>query len=252
MAFIGKLLVIVHGLLSLTVLAWVVGVFTNRIDWNTPPAVAGKEATPGLYARQDAKAKEYGEAVAKAYTRWSGNLSQVLILESERYPRRAYYSDQLELVKSGTRGAQAVQNPVRVQVLAPNGFLDVRPQTQRPIFMVRDEKKTGDGTGVAAKSIAQYDREMTKYVEDIQASQTRNSQAIAEREKLNLEIVGKPPMKGLRTLLNEQQLIHDQAVAEDVYVVGFVTNREAEFGLLKKRRDAMTERMKELDKDPRR
>jgi hypothetical protein len=248
MAFIGKLLIVVHGALSLAVLAWAFGIFTNRIDWNTPPAVAGKETTPGLYARQDAKVKEYNEAANKAYTRWSGNLSQVQLLENERYPRRAFYAEQLQLVKTGQNAAgQRVQNPVRVQVTAPNGFLNAAPNAQRPIFLVRDEKKTGDGTGVAAKPIDQYVTEMTKYVEDIEASQTRNSQAIAEREKLNLEIVGKAPMKGLRTLLNEQQLIHDQAIAEDVYVEGFVTNREAEFGLLKKRRDAMTDRMKELD-----
>jgi hypothetical protein len=254
MAFIGKLLIVVHGALSLAVLAWAFGIFTNRIDWNTPPVEAGQEGSPGLYAQQDAKVKQYNEAVDKAYTRWSGNLLQVQALENERYPRRAYYAEQLQLVKGGANAAgQRVQNPVRVQILAPNGYLDVRPNAQRPIFHVRDEKKTGDGTGVPAKAIDDYITQMAKYVEDIEASQVRNAQAIAEREKLNLEIVGKPPMKGLRTLLNEQQLIHDQAIAEDAYVVGFVTNREAEFGLLKKRRDAMSDRMKELDsKDPRR
>jgi hypothetical protein len=248
MAFIGKLLVVVHGALSLAVLAWAIGIFTNRIDWNTPPVEAGKESSPGLYAKQEAKAKEYSEAVDKAYTRWSGNLLRVQMLEGERYPRRAFYAEQLQLVRTGELNGKPVANPVRVLVTAPNGYLDVRPNAQRPVFNVRDEKKTGDGTGVPSKSIAQYDREMAKMVEDIQASQMRNAQAIAERDKLNLEIVGRPGMKGLRTLLREQQTIHDQAVAEDVYVVGFVTNREAEFGLLKKRRDAMTARMDELNK----
>ena len=53
-------------------------------------------------------------------------------------------------------------------------------------------------------------------------------------------------VKGLRTLINEQKLMSDQAEAEDRYASVFVTNREAEFGLFKKRRDAMLGRVEEL------
>ena len=55
-------------------------------------------------------------------------------------------------------------------------------------------------------------------------------------------------VKGLRTLINEQKNIMDQAEAEDRYVAVFVTNREAEFGLFKKRRDAMQARAAELNR----
>ena len=50
----------------------------------------------------------------------------------------------------------------------------------------------------------------------------------------------------MRQLINEQKNIEDQAKAEDVYVNDAVTNREAEFGLLKKRRDALVARKNEL------
>ena len=70
-----------------------------------------------------------------------------------------------------------------------------------------------------------------------------------DRDKLNRESVGvKDPLaKGLRQLINEQKEIEDQAIAEDAYIINSVTNREAEFGLLKKRRDALVQRKAELD-----
>jgi hypothetical protein len=98
-------------------------------------------------------------------------------------------------------------------------------------------------------SVAEYDTRMAKLVEDIKASQKKSELAIVERDKLNREIVGvtQPTLvKGLRTLINEQKLIFDQAELEDRYASVFVTNREAEFGLFKKRRDAMLSRVEEL------
>ena len=38
----------------------------------------------GVFARQKARADEYNVAVDRAYTRWSGNLAQVQLLEQER------------------------------------------------------------------------------------------------------------------------------------------------------------------------
>lgn len=259
MSTIGKVLVLLHGAVAITVLAWAVGVATNRIHWNTPPAEAGKEATPGLYARQKTQADEYNVAVDRSYTRWTGNVNQVLVLEAERYPRRAFYATHLYVMQyggppDGKGGIAPVANPVQ-SVLAPagNGFLNVQRDQRGGLDMVRAlafppfEVRPG----VPAKSVAQYDREMRKFVEDIQASQVKSAQAIVEREKLNREIVGvTQPMlvKGLRTLINEQKNIIDQAEAEDRYVAVFVTNREAEFGLFKKRKDAMQGRVAELNK----
>jgi hypothetical protein len=242
MGFIGKLLVVLHATVSLGVFAWAGGVFTHRIDWNTPKVEPGKESAPGLFDRQKALVDQKNIAIDKAYTRWSGNLSQVQVLERERYPRRDFYVGQLELVRTGEypRGTPQ-RDPVQELVYAPNGYLDITRPTGRPAFMVRPM--------VPGDSIIGYDRKMTKILEDVQASQVRNAAAIVDREKLNREIVGvtQPAViKGLRTLLNEQKTIEDRANTEDTYVTGFVTNREAEFGLLKKRRDAMLARMDEL------
>lgn len=241
MGFIGKFMVVLHSALALAVLTWAAGIYTQRIHWNPPPPQEGKDATPGLFDKQKAVAEQYNTVVDKAYTRWSGNLNQVSMLEAQRYPRRTFYQGQLELVRSGSINGMAVANPVQDLLDAPNGFLDIRfPNPARKPFEVR--------SGVAADSIAGYQHKMEKQLEDIKASQDRNAQAITDREKLNREIVGvaDPAVKGLRTLLLEQKTIYDKAHGEDSYVVNFVTNREAEFGLLRKRRDAMNGRMTEL------
>jgi hypothetical protein len=260
MSTLGKVLVLVHGALALTVLAWAVGVFTNRIDWNTPPAAGGKETTPGLYARQEAKAKEYTAAVDRSYTRWTTNLNQVAVLEAERYPRRTYYGIVLYAMQTGTRpdgkGGQVPVNPPVQDIYpyAPNGYLDVPRDPRTGILDVTRAfaRKAYDvRPGIPAKAVVQYDTDMKKQVEDIHASQQQSAQLIAEREKLNKEIVGvTQPMriKGLRTLITEQKTIQDNGDTEDRYAAVFVTNREAEFGLFKKRRDAMLARVAELNR----
>jgi hypothetical protein len=248
---IGKVLVLVHGALSLTVVAWALGVYTNRIDWNTPPAAAGKETGPGLYDRQKNLAADYNASADRALARWSTNLNQVQALEAERYPRRAFYANHLNMIQTGKRlDGTAVTNPVQQMPLDPKGYisvpmvqgqLDVNAATSRPPVEVRP--------GIAGKSVAKYDDEMRKFVADIQDSQKKSQEAIVERDKLNREIVGvtQPALvKGLRTLINEQKQIIDEAVAEDRYVSVFVTNRESDFGLFKKRRDAMLARVEEL------
>jgi hypothetical protein len=256
MSMLGKVLCLLHVALSLVVLAWAIGVVTNRIDWNNPPADSGREA--GLYKRQDEKAAEYKVAVDRAFTRWSGNLNQVLVLEAERYPRRTFYAVHLYVMQYGglpdaTGKIVPVPNPVQnVLVPGPNGYLNV-PRDKNgnlnmaaalafPPYEVRP--------GIPALSMVGYDDKMKLLVQDMQASHKASGEYDAERDKLNKEIVGvtQPALvKGLRTLITEQKNIMDNAENEDRYVAVFVTNREAEFGLFKKRRDAMLARVAELN-----
>ena len=50
MGNLGRVLVLLHGALSIGVLAWAIGVYSQRINWNNPPASAGG-ATLGDRAR---------------------------------------------------------------------------------------------------------------------------------------------------------------------------------------------------------
>jgi len=102
-----------------------------------------------------------------------------------------------------------------------------------------------------AQQEARSARELATKNEGLNAG--ANAQSITDRDKLNREIIGTkdPFVKGLRQLINEQKAIEDQAYNEDTYITDAVTNREAEFGLLKKRRDALVAREAELKKQPR-
>src|SRR5262245_21125357 len=236
MGTLGRVLIILHGAASIAVLAWALGVSTQKLKWQSV-----NKDDPGRFDRQKDKPDEYSRAADRALNRWSSNYATVQQLEGERFPRRAFFEGQKFLVVNGHLGKDPVPNPVQQLQNAPNGFLDIRQPVGRPPVEVRP--------GVAARSISQYQKDMAKMVQDIRASEVQNEKAIADRDAFNKEIAGETePMrkKGLRQFINEQQTIEERANVEATYVTGFATNREAEFGLLKKRRDAMTARMEEL------
>lgn len=241
MGMLGKLLVMVHSVLSIGMLTWALGVYTQKINWKSP-----NKENPGVFDKQTARMEDLKLAMNQSYYRWTGNYAGVLQLEGERFPRRSFYTGQLNLLQFGalTPGGKEVDPAVQELVSDPRtGYLDVsKPTGRKPIV---------SPAGGNLKSVVAYDREMTKLYEDIRASQLRNVKLQADRELLNKEIIGvtKPALvKGLRQQINEQKLIEDEANAEIVYVGGFSTIREAEFGLLKKRRDALSGRMAELKK----
>ena len=241
MGMLGKILVMVHSLLSLGMLTWAVGVYTQRINWKSP-----NRENPGVFERQESAIADRRLAMNQAFYRWTGNQQSVLNFEAQRYPRRAFYTGQLNLLQYGaTAPGGAVVDPA-VQELASDprtGYLDISRVTGR--------KPLTAPLGGNLKSVVAYERQMKKLYEDIRASQLLNVKIQADRELLNNEIIGvtKPALvKGLRQLINEQLLIADEAELEITYVGGFSTIREAEFGLLKKRKDALTGRMTELKK----
>ncbi len=246
MAMLGKILVVVFTALSLAVLTWAFGVYTQRIEFVAP---AGKD-TPGIFKAQQDKARELSANADRAFTRWSGNLATVAALEAERYPRRSFYAERLQAARFGQKwNAQARQwqpvvapdVPVQMLVFTPNGWIDIRPGARPPVLA-----REGGG---ALDSLAGYAVKMTALDAAIKLSREANVKAIDERKKLNDEIVGvtEPRLiKGLRQLISEQKTIEEQGNLEDVYAADVVTNREAEFGLLKKRRDAMNARKSEL------
>jgi len=249
MATLGKILVIVFAALSLAVLTWSFGVYTQRIRFTE----TAKDSTPGIFKVQREKTAELSANADRAFVRWSGNLGTVSNLEQqERYPRRAFYAIDLYLIRYGewfnpkARQVEKVAEPVQVLVFAPNRYLDISKPVGRPPELSR----VG---GAPLDCVVTHDAKMAKLATDIDARHLENETAITERKKLNDEIVGirEPKLiKGLRQLISEQKTIEEQANMEDTYAADFVTNREAEFGLLKKRRDAMTARMEELERDP--
>lgn len=228
-------MVLVHGAASLALLAWAFGVYTQRIKWTSP-----EKAEPGVFDQHKARADELNSGIDKAYTRWSGNLLTVQSLDTERFSRRSFYPGQLALLKTGKFNGMDVPKPVQKLVDAPNGYLNIT----QPI-----NRESIDVGGVALRSIDTYNQDLAKQFVDFEMSQKRSREHYANREALNKKIIGTdgpPPEKGLRTQLTEQRNMEDAATNQERYDMTYLVNLEAEFGLLKKRRDALTARMKEL------
>jgi hypothetical protein len=236
MGKLGKVLVLVHGAVSIALLAWAIGIYTQRVKWTSTD-----KSDPGVFDQHTVRAAELQSGVEKSYTRWSGNLFTVLNLDNERFNRRGFYPGQLNMLVTGQFGGMDVPNPVQELVNGPNGYLDIRQPTGRPAMQ---------SSGQNLRNITQYYTLMQQQYVAFDMSQKKSRQYQADREELNKKIVGTegpPPTKGLRLLLTEQRTMEDAAVAQERYDTTYLVNLEAEFGLLKKRRDALTVRMKELD-----
>jgi hypothetical protein len=240
MGTLGKMLVVVFGAASIGVFAWSFAVYTQRIAWTS----ASKD-TPGVLDKQKERVADYSRNVDRALNRWSGNLATVQVLEAEKFPRRSFYGNQLNIARTGLMSnamGQTVKVPEPIQqlVTAANGFLDIRQFVGRPPVVVNDKP---------LNSIEGYRTLMNQIEQDIVASRNANVTHLADREKLNTEIVGElapRKVKGLRELITEQRLIETNAGYQDISESDMATNWEADFGLLKKRRDGMRARLDEL------
>lgn len=247
MGTLGKMMVLVHGAIAIAVLGWAFAVYTQRIQWNTS---IDKENL-GIFEQQQTKATELNTAIDKAFTRWSGNYATNYAvpiapndkprgLDYERQTRRAFYPGQLNLVRTGKFNKVDETPSVQLLVNAPNGYLNITQSTKRNPVQVNGE---------SLLSIATYYDNMQRIFDEFTKSQMATAQHQATRDELNKKIIGTmgpPATKGLRTLLQEQRNMEDAAIAQERYDNQYLVNYEVEFGLLKKRRDALQSRMKEL------
>jgi hypothetical protein len=238
MGTFGKIMVLVHGAVSIAVLSWAFGVYTQRITWTS----ADKDNL-GFFDQHQAEATVLNLKIDKAFTRWSSNAATLATLDEGqqgRQRRRAFYPAQLYLVRTGKFNGADTTPAVQQLITAPNGYLEITRPTGRPAV---------ESNAQALRSIDSYYRDMQKQFDDYTKSQAETNKHQVARDDLNKKIIdtmGPPPTKGLRTLLQEQRLMEDAAVAQERFDITYLVNLEAEFGLLKKRRDALFVRMKEL------
>ncbi len=242
MGFLAKSMILLHGLVALVAFTFTLILYVNRPNW--------KSVENGPKGRIDAATETLRaqEPFAKAaFTNVTGTVLTVQQLEQERYPRREFYDSQLSLVEDGTlgKGQPKIKGAV-VQELESNnanGFLNISKKTGRKPVQFR--------TGEDAKSLVEYRDLIDSSIKQIASVQDSIKIVNDERTKVNEEIVGTvdPFTKGLRARLREQELIAENATAESTYLDTFVTNSEADSGLIRKRYNGLMLRMQELDKD---
>src|SRR5437660_12509342 len=100
MTKLGKWLVLINLTLSLVFLAWAVGLYTNQVNWNTPPADGGQRVQ-GMVDELKAEITQLAAARDSAEERWHSGTALVRALENERPARRQYYATLLRSVTQG-------------------------------------------------------------------------------------------------------------------------------------------------------
>ena len=250
MGFLGKLLVILNGALSLLFLTWALGVYTNRMDWFSRKTASGEEVQ-GRVERLQAQISDLATARGRAESRLKTNSQELTDPNNGPEVMRPgwldFYDFRLNLVQTG-RGpdGKEVPDPV-VEIVVQGDRLALAkqpitkpdiddPSKQTPLRSVEYYAGSPDSPGGATAVVSK----------DIAEAQKETASLIEQEKKTTLEIVGPPNGKGLRTRIDEQRAIARNAANEREYLQEFLVNRQAEVQLLQKRLRSLERRIAEL------
>jgi hypothetical protein len=229
---LGKLLVLLNTILSLTLAGVAFGIYTNRIDW-----AAASPANQRNLATYPAKKSEF-ESSQKAATlgvnRWEEATGELAALEKVRPINQAIYTRNLNALDHGPNPVRDIirQAKTGVPILGPDGLPTLRPS--KPPLLCRDD----------------YNKEILRVEADIASTIQMTRQVIDDEQKRTEEINGIPgqPQKGLRDLLSEEVLVKKNAVRELEYLRPLRYNFQVESVLLEKRKRSLEERLQELNR----
>jgi hypothetical protein len=240
MTRIGKVLIFINLALSVGFLAWTVGLVTNRIYWNTPPADGGEKVV-GQVDQLKARIKDLVEARSGtdgnggADLRWYYNTQRLHAVEAERPRRQAYYREQLKIVQTGTDLAgKPVEPPVQQLAFAPDGRLNWSKKTGQPPVRI---------DGQPALSVQGYERKTKATLEEMNDDQKTVAETVKKIAGLTQQLNAS---RGLRERLAEQEDLARNTKAEIAYLQTPLTTYTVETQLLKRRQNALEGRLREL------
>jgi hypothetical protein len=241
MGFIGKLFILLFGASSLLCLIWATVIYTQKMDFIPPKQDSGsKEKAVSRVEKAMARTKELNVASNRAYTRWAQEFDDVVNLEIERFQRREFYKGQLEMLYTGM--VDGMKQPIQTLVVdETTGLLPFDKPTGRDPILVK---------GKPLETLNFYFVRLQKAGEDMQRLTADIRKIIADHAKSTIAMNGQkePPIKGLRTRIQEQEEIEAAAIAEALYLDDYITNRTADAELFTKRRDSLQARVEELKK----
>ena len=207
----AKTLVFVNLVLSVIFVAWAVGLVTNQVPWNNPPAGEGPEVE-GFVAQLQNQIKQLLVARDSADLRWGEAYVELTGVEKQRADAQKYEADLLRSVRSGV--VPDIKPPVQQLEFGANNMLVLKRNGRPPVTI----------NGENALSIAGYHAKIQETLGEIQAAQSEIAKLVAEMDTLTKQINGRPPRdrarptlaeKGLRVQIREQQeLIHSLQLEE--------------------------------------
>jgi hypothetical protein len=245
MTKIGKWLVFINVSLSLVFLAWAIGLYTNQVNWNTPPSDGGQRVQ-GMVDELKAEITQLQAARDSAEERWHTGSVLVRALENERPQRNALYASALRSVQQGD--VAQIRPPVRQVQIAPNGAVDLRIANWPPYQI----------DGQPALSLTGYRAALQERHAQIDDTHKQVTAVIGETERLTRQINGIDPpgggervtaeQKGLRLVLAKEQDVASHLRLEQEFLRSPITNFMIDTQLLQKRKAALTGRLGELGK----
>lgn len=249
MTFIGKLMVVLLTVLSLTMVTWAAGIYTQRLDWY-PDKTLGPDQAKGRIAKLQDDIQVLLATKQQAEKLWTDNYVRMRTLEADRIARQQWYAGQLELLRTGKLNGQDVAPAV--QQLAPDA---IDPTQPLPSPTNRQPELGADGQPL--KAIEVYDRLIAAHLRTLSNDdpqmpglQQQIAAVIAEEEVLTNEITGTTVdgqlIKGLRMKIDEQREIALDSQAEREYIVPFLTNRRADLEMVLRRQTSLQARVDEV------
>lgn len=224
MTKLGKIFVLVNLTFSVTMLAWAVALFANRIDWS--------DKGEGELKKRIDKIKDLQAALPQAQTTWRDARANVMRVEARRPADRAWYGQQLQAVRIRT-GAEA--NRPSQSIVFDRGV---------PALDATGRPQLADATGPMNQpllSLDFYQREMKTVLDDTAAQTARYEKAIKDDidETNNL-------IRIREQLVRERQkyadLVREQEIVRPQLINAFVESQ-----LILRRADALKERIRELE-----
>jgi hypothetical protein len=245
MTAFGKLLVFVQFILSMVFTTWAVILYSQSMEWAPAKTLMG-EPIPDSKGRVG----ELGEQIKgivgdgkessprdKAEFRWQTAYAGFDEAAKSRDKYKAWYSDQLKLIKTGEDTAgRRQENPVRHLVYNPDGTLKTDPKDRPPV----------QSFGNALKSIDDYYKESAGLQKDIETAQDQLYKTVQEAADITADIVGSKSDYGLRRKLRDEEEYFRNAHEEYRFLKPIYDGLTAEFEVVKNRNAQLERRKQEL------
>src|SRR4051794_33026683 len=204
MTRLGKILVFVNLVFSFVFVAWSVGLYTQRVPWQSYTTSDG-EKVRGRIEILTEEIKDAVDARDKAEARYATANGDVLALEADIPRRRDFQKEQFKILMTGMDNAgKSVPTPARTP-LVQNGLLAL-DRTKWAAFKIDDKD---------ALSFAGYQLRLKQTADEMQDVINKTKARVNETTRITLEVSGTKPYeeavtrveKGLRGQLRDARAL---------------------------------------------
>lgn len=240
MTSFGKILVCFNLAVSQMMAITALALYTNQINWTNMPAEATAAKPQGLLARRQKEFEAEKRLMEQAEARQQAAMAQLRNIEPQRPADRKWYAQQINhMIATADE-----KSPVQFLTISPDGKVAVDAKNfGRPQLV--DGK---DRAKLPLRSLQSYEKDILDNYEQIRTERDKLAKLADEGAKLTGMLVGG---KGLRQRIEDEE---DKRVRAEQEQKDFtrprLINILVESELLLKRRNALTARIKELEKSP--